>query len=118
MRLRASNLYWLRAEKIARLKPLFQKYHGRSRVDDLRVLTGIIFVNRNKLRWRDASQIWSAQDVLRSQEALGGRPVFVGMMIGLAARWSVYQTTVIDATYLKTHRAASSLRIRKRMWAA
>ena len=28
--------------------------HGRERVDDRRVLSGIIFVNRNGLRWRDA----------------------------------------------------------------
>lgn len=34
-----------------RLKPLFPKSHGKLRVDDRRVLAGIIFINRNELRW-------------------------------------------------------------------
>src|SRR3546814_15235367 len=40
--------------QMARLQPYFPKIHGRKRVDDQRVLSGIIFVNRNGLRWRDA----------------------------------------------------------------
>ena len=46
-----SNLYWLTDEQMARLEPYFPKRHGRPRVDDRRVLTGILFVNRNGLRW-------------------------------------------------------------------
>ena len=34
-----------------RLRPFFPKSHGKPRVDDRRVLSGIIFVNRNGLRW-------------------------------------------------------------------
>ena len=39
---------------MARLEPYFPKSHGKLRVDDRRVLSGIIFVNRNGLLWRDA----------------------------------------------------------------
>ena len=49
-----SDLYWLTDEQMARLEPFFPKSHGKPRVDDRRVLSGIIFVNRNGLRWRDA----------------------------------------------------------------
>ena len=49
-----SDLYWLTDEQLARLEPYFPKSHGKLRVDDRRVLSGIIFVNRNGLRWRDA----------------------------------------------------------------
>lgn len=49
-----SNLFWLTEEQMARLQPYFPKSHGRQRVDDRRVLSGIIFVNRNGLRWCDA----------------------------------------------------------------
>lgn len=49
-----SDLYWLTDEQMARLEPYFPKSHGKPRVDDRRVLSGIIFVNRNGLRWRDA----------------------------------------------------------------
>lgn len=49
-----SNLFWLTEAQMARLQPFFPKSHGKPRVDDLRVLSGIIFVNRNGLRWCDA----------------------------------------------------------------
>jgi transposase len=50
-----SDLFWLTYEQIERLRPFFPKSHGKARVDDRRVLSGIVFVNRNGLRWRDAS---------------------------------------------------------------
>lgn len=46
-----SNLFWLTDEQLARLRPYFPKSHGRQRVDGRRLLSGIIFVNRNGLRW-------------------------------------------------------------------
>jgi transposase len=41
---------------MARLEPYFPKSRGKPRVDDRWVLSGMIFVNRNGLRWRDASK--------------------------------------------------------------
>ena len=49
-----SDLFWLADAQMARLEPFFPKSHGKPRVDDRRVLGGIIFINRNGLRWRDA----------------------------------------------------------------
>lgn len=49
-----SNLCWLTDAQIERLKPFFPKSHGRPRVDDRRVLSGVIFINHNGLRWCDA----------------------------------------------------------------
>ena len=49
-----TNLFWLTDVQMARLQPFFPKSHGKPRVDDRRVLSGIIFINRNGLRWRDA----------------------------------------------------------------
>ena len=48
-----SDLFWLMDEQMERLRPFFPKSHGKSRVDDRRVLSSIIFVNRNGLRWHD-----------------------------------------------------------------
>ena len=50
-----SNLFWLTQAQMARLEPFFPKSHGKPRVDDRRVLSGIIFINRNGLRWCDAA---------------------------------------------------------------
>lgn len=49
-----SDLLWLTEEQIERLRPFFPESHGRPRVDARRVLRGIVFVNHNGLRWRDA----------------------------------------------------------------
>jgi len=49
-----SNLYWLTEAQMERLRPYFPKSRGRARVDDRRILSGIIFINRNGLRWCDA----------------------------------------------------------------
>ena len=48
-----SDLFWLTDEQIERLRPFFPKSHGTPRVVDRRVLSGIVLVNRNGLRWRD-----------------------------------------------------------------
>jgi transposase len=49
-----SNLYWLSEAQMERLRPYFPKARGRARVDDRRVPSGIICINRNGLRWCDA----------------------------------------------------------------
>jgi transposase len=40
-----SDLYWLTEEQMARQRPYFPESHGKPRVDDRRVLSGIVFVN-------------------------------------------------------------------------
>jgi transposase len=65
-----SDLFWLTEEQIERLRPFFPKSYGRPRVDDRRVLSGIVFVNRTGLRWPDAPGA-STQDDLQPEEALG-----------------------------------------------
>lgn len=45
-----SDLFWLNDAQMVRLQPYFQKSHAKPRVDDKRVLSGIIFINRNGLR--------------------------------------------------------------------
>ncbi|WP_415839962.1 transposase, partial [Paracoccus yeei] len=44
-----SALYWLTDAQIERLRPFFPKFRGRPRVDDRRVLSGIILIQRNGL---------------------------------------------------------------------
>lgn len=48
------NLFWLSDATMARLQPYFPKSHGAPRLDCRRVPNGIIFFNRNGVRWRGA----------------------------------------------------------------
>ena len=47
---RMRNFYWLNEAQMDRLRPYFPKSPGRVRVDDRRVFSGVIFINRNELR--------------------------------------------------------------------
>ncbi len=48
------DLFWLSEAQMRRIQPYFPLSHGIARVDDRRVISGIVFVIRNGLRWRDA----------------------------------------------------------------
>ena len=97
-----------------RLKPFFPKSHGKLRVDDRRVLSGIIFINRNGLRWCDAPREYGPPKTLYNRwKRWGDMGVFARMMEGLASEGCEEKVVMIDATYLKAHRAASSLRAKK-----
>lgn len=108
-----SNLFWLSDEQMARLRPFFPKSHGKPRVDDRRVLSGIIFINRNGLRWSDAPPEYGPPKTLYNRwKRWSDMGVFARMMEGLASEAADSKTVMIDATYLKAHRIASSLRLK------
>ena len=79
-----------------------------------RVLSGIIFINRNGLRWSDAPKEYGPAKTLYNRwKRWGDMGVFARMMEGLASEAAVPKTVMIDATYLKAHRTASSLGVKK-----
>ncbi len=109
-----SNLFWLTDEQMTRLRPFFPKSHGKPRVDDRRVLSGIIFINRNGLRWCDAPKAYGPSKTLYNRwKRWSEMGVFVRIFEGLASEVEEPTTIMIDATYLKAHRTASSLRSKK-----
>jgi transposase len=109
-----SNLFWLSDAQIARIEPFFPKSHGKPRVDDKRVLSGIIFINRNGLRWRDApSEYGPAKTLYNRWKRWSDKGVFARMLLELADQGNETDTLMIDATHLKTHRTASSLGLQK-----
>ncbi len=55
----------------------------------------------------------SREDTLQSLEAVGREGHFLRMMESLASAEAEPKTVMIDATYVKAHRAASSLRVKK-----
>ena len=86
-----SDLYWLTDEQMERLRPHFPKSHGMPRVDDRRMLSGIIFVNPNGLRWRDAPADYGPHKTLFNRwKRWSEAGVFIRMMQGLSGHdaWS------------------------------
>ena len=119
-----SDLFWLTDDQMARLKPFFPLSHGVPRVDDRRVLSGIIFINRNGLRWRGAPSDYGRHKTLYNRWyrwSLKG--IFARILLELVNQQVETAVIMIDVEpsvrhrsenrwrgYLKAHRTAASLR--------
>ncbi len=62
-----SDLFWLSERQLAKIEPHFPLSHGVLRVDDRRVISGIVHVIRNGLRWRDAPPVYGPHKTLCRQ---------------------------------------------------
>jgi putative transposase len=80
------------------------------RVDDRRVTSGIIFVIRNGLRWRDAPAAYGPSKTLYNRFVRWSKlGVFDRIFTALARRAGQPDCVMIDSTHLKAHRTAASL---------
>jgi transposase len=105
-----SDLFWLSEAQMRRIEAYFPLSHGIARVDDRRVISGIIFVIRNGLRWRDAPKDYGPHKTIYNRFIRWSRlGVFNRIFAALAAQGPKAQRLMIDATHLKTHRTAASL---------
>ena len=52
------KLFLLSRAQMRRIKPFFPKPRGLPRVDDRRVISGIVYVIRNGLQWKDAPRAY------------------------------------------------------------
>ena len=99
-----------------RISPYFPLSDGIPRVDDRRVISGIIFVIRNGLRWRDAPAAYGPHKTIYNRFIRWSRMgVFNRIFTELAAKGGRPDTLMIDATHLKAHRTAASL-LKKRLF--
>ncbi|MFB9982624.1 IS5 family transposase [Mesorhizobium newzealandense] len=105
-----SDLIWLSQAQMRRIEPYFPLSHGVPRVDDRRVISGIIFVIRNGLRWRDAPPDYGPPKTIYNRFIRWSRlGVFNKIFSALAAKGGRPDQLMIDATHLKAHRTAASL---------
>ena len=105
-----SDLFLLSPAQMSKIQPFFPKSHGVARVDDRRVVSGIVYVLKYGLQWKDAPKACGPHKTLynrfRRWTELG---VFDRIFSHLAASEGPPDTLMIDATHLKAHRTASSL---------
>ena len=101
---------WLSEAQMRRIEPYFPLSHGIPRVDDRRVISGIIFVIRNGLRWRDAPPEYGPHKTIYNRFIRWSRlGVFNRIFAELAGDSDSSDRLMIDATHLKAHRTAASL---------
>ena len=102
--------FLLTAAQMRRIQPHFPLSHGMPRVDDRRVLSGIIFVIKAGLRWRDAPPAYGPHKTLYNRFIRWTRMgVFSRIFLALAGEADTPDRLIIDSTHLKAHRTAASL---------
>ena len=104
------DLFLLSEAQMRRIAPYFPLSHGVARVDDRRVISGIIFVIKNGLRWRDAPPGYGPHKTIYNRFVRWSRlGVFSKIFSELASKAGKSSRLMIDATHLKAHRTAASL---------
>ncbi len=105
-----SDQFWLTKAQLKRIEPHFPKSRGVPRADDRRVVSGIIHVIRNGLRWRDAPADYGLHKTLYNRFVRWSRMgIFHRILACLAAEGGPPDLLMIDSTHLKVHRTAASL---------
>lgn len=105
-----SDLFLLTEAQMRRIEPYFPLSHGVPRVDDRRVLSGIVYVIKNGLRWCDAPAGYGPHKTLYSRFVRWSKlGVFSRIFAALVTQAGEPDVLMIDATHLKAHRTASSL---------
>ncbi len=103
--------FLLTLAQMRRIQPHFPLSHGVPRVDDRRVVSGIIFVIQGGLRWRDAPPGYGPHRTLYNRFVRWSHMgVFSRIFAALAGEAGEPDRLIIDSTHLKAHRTAASLR--------
>jgi putative transposase len=117
-----SNLFWLSDELWARIEPhLPSDVRGVERVDDRRVISGIVHVLKSGCRWCDCPPEYGPSTTAYNRSVRWARRgLWENMFRDPAGCGRSGDTQMIDSTHVKAHRsAAGGKRGRKiRLWAA
>ena len=93
-----------------RIEAFFPLSHGIPRVDDRRIVSGIVYVIKHGLMWRDAPKGYGPHKPIYNHFIRWNRlGVFNRIFAELAGQAGEPDTITIDATHLKAHRTAASL---------
>jgi transposase len=101
--------FWLSDEHWVRLKPLLpNKPRGVARVDDRRVINGIVHVLQSGCRWEDAPAIYGPPKALYNRNVRSAaKDVWREVFEALAAAGGPPAEVLIDSTHVKAHRSAA-----------
>jgi len=107
----------LSAEQMERISKHFPLSHGVPRVDDQRVVSGIVYVIRNGLRWKDVPAVYGPHKTLYNRFVRWSRLGVFDRIFCALASGETPEEIMIDSTHLKVHRTAASL-LKKGMFPA
>jgi transposase len=104
-----SNLFWLSDQQWEKIQPLLPTdVRGKERVDDRRVISGILHVLRSGCRWCDCPPEYGPPTTIYNRFARWAeRGVWERLFRELADRGRSTEMQMIDSTHIKAHRSAA-----------
>jgi transposase len=101
-------LFWLSDEAWAAIEPHLPKNQaGARRVDDRRVISGILHVLKAGCRWCDCpSEYGPSTTIYNRFNRWSRRGFWLKLLDALVEAGAVTKSTAIDSTYIKAQRAA------------
>lgn len=104
-----ARLFWLSDEAWALIDPhLPRGQPGKPRVDDRRVISGILHVLKTGCRWRDApAEYGPAGTIYNRFNRWSRRGVWQRLFEKVAASGPVPPELLLDSTHVKAHRSAA-----------
>jgi transposase len=103
------SYFWLDEGQFARLVPyLPSDTRGVPRVDDRRVISGIVHVLKSGCRWADAPAVYGPRKTLYNRFVRwAAKGVWLDIFEALAAAGGPPAEVLIDSSAVKAHRCAS-----------
>jgi transposase len=103
------DYFWLNATQFARLEPhLPTDTRGKPRVDDRRVISGIVHVLKSGGRWVDAPDVYGPHKTLYNRFVRwAAKGVWTNIFRALASAGGPPAQVLIDSSAVKAHRCAS-----------
>jgi transposase len=104
-----ANLFWLTDAQWTKIEPrLPTDVRGKERVDDRRVISGILHVLKTGCRWCDCPPEYGPYTTIYNRFARWAkRGIWERLFNDLAALGRSNATQMIDSTHIKAHRSAS-----------
>ena len=101
--------FWLSEHQFARLGPhLPTDTRGQPRVDDRRVISGIVHVLKSSCRWADAPDVYGPRKTLYNRFVRwSAKGVWTNVFQALASAGGPPAQVLIDSSAVKAHRCAA-----------
>jgi transposase len=103
------HLYWLSDKEWSVIEPLLPKgRRGAHRVDDRRVISGIMHMLHSGARWRDCPPAYGPYTTIYNRFNRWSRQgVWTDIFYALTGSTGMIGTMAVDSTHIKAHRSAA-----------
>jgi transposase len=103
-----SDLFWLSDAQWKAIKPLLPRLGGKPRVDDRRVISGVLHRFREGLRWRAVPDAYGPRTTLFNRfNRWSQKGIWQSLLAALAACDEPPAFAMVDSTAVRAHRSAA-----------